>query len=184
MKTAFPSRASARAGTRTSASVKFVAVGLARHLRQRWPRYAAGFLLFGWCSLHYRLGINTSASLPGRLYLVELDVQPRRTGELVVFRWDRKAFFPPDRRFLKEVRGIAGQRIEVVGRKVYVNGRFQGMAKPASRRGTRLTPVAPGVIPCGHLYVGTSHPDSLDSRYAVTGLVGPDRVIGRAHVIF
>ncbi len=163
---------------------RFVATGLARHLRKRWPRYAAGALLVGYCSLHYRLGVNTSGSLPGRLYLIELNALPRRNSELVVFYWQRDTFFRPDRMFIKEVRGIPGQRIEVVGRKVYVNGKYQGLAKPASRRGTRLTPIPQGVIPCGHLYVGTSHPDSLDSRYAVTGLIAPDRIIGRAHVIF
>ncbi|MBB3221711.1 S26 family signal peptidase [Pseudoduganella umbonata] len=168
----------------TPTSTRLVIVGLGQHLRRRWPRYAAGVVLFGWCSLHYRLGINHSASLPGRLYLIELNVQPRRNGELVVFRWQRNAFFRPDRLFLKEIRGIAGQRIDVVGRNVYVNGKFQGVAKTASRRGTPLTPVAAGTIPCGYLYVGTAHPDSLDSRYAVTGLIGPDRIVGRAHVLF
>ncbi|TWI69294.1 conjugal transfer pilin signal peptidase TrbI [Pseudoduganella lurida] len=162
----------------------FVARGLLRHLVRQWSGYLVVGALAVWSYLHYRIGVNVSGSLPGHVYLIELDMPPTRVGQLVAFTWQRNAFYRPERLFIKQVRGVPGQCVTRVGRQVFVDGRPQGTAKPASRQGIPLEPIAPGIIPCGYLYVGAPHPDSLDSRYRITGLVGPERIVGRAYELF
>jgi conjugal transfer pilin signal peptidase TrbI len=51
---------------------------------------------------------------------------------------------------------------------------------PASR--WTLGPV--GIIPDGRYYVAGSHPDSLDSRYRLTGWVSRQQIVGKAHRVF
>ena len=41
-----------------------------------------------------------------------------------------------------------------------------------------------GIIPDGRYYVAGSHPDSLDSRYRLTGWVGRQQIVGKAHRVF
>jgi len=41
-----------------------------------------------------------------------------------------------------------------------------------------------GTIPDGKFFVAGIHADSLDSRYALVGLVSKDDIIGRAYEIF
>lgn len=86
--------------------------------------------------------------------------------------------------FVKYLWGVPGDRIEVAGRRVFLTtsrGRFDmGVAKPASQRGAPLTPVQPGVIPPGYVYMWAPHEDALDSRYSVMGLVPIDSIVGKA----
>ncbi len=39
-------------------------------------------------------------------------------------------------------------------------------------------------MPIGSYYVRAPHPDSLDSRYALTGWVSLSQIFGRAHALF
>lgn len=84
----------------------------------------------------------------------------------------------------KYLLGVEGDRVEVQGSQVFLvtrRGRvFAGECKPKSRMGDALTPVAAGVIPPGYVYMWAPHPDALDSRYSVMGLVHKDRIVGRA----
>jgi conjugal transfer pilin signal peptidase TrbI len=85
----------------------------------------------------------------------------------------------------KRVAGMAGDHVAVSpARMVTVNGQLIGRAKPKSMRGVPLEPIEAGTIPPGFIFAAAPHPDSLDSRYKVTGLVGPDRILGAAHVLF
>ena len=43
---------------------------------------------------------------------------------------------------------------------------------------------APGTLPDAAYYVRAPHPDSLDSRYRLTGWVSQAQIIGRAHALF
>ena len=65
-----------------------------------------------------------------------------------------------------------------------VNGEPVGWAKPFSAERTPLALGPTGVIPDGHYYVSGTHPDSLDSRYALAGWIRRDALIGRAYVVF
>ena len=65
-----------------------------------------------------------------------------------------------------------------------MNGRLVGTVKPVSREGEMLAPGPTGVLPEGRYYVAAPHPDSLDSRYALTGWIDATPIIGRAHAVF
>jgi len=41
-----------------------------------------------------------------------------------------------------------------------------------------------GVIPEGHYYMYAPHPDSLDSRYSMVGLIGQPLILGKTIPIF
>ena len=58
-----------------------------------------------------------------------------------------------------------------------------GVAKPASRSGLPLVAADAGVVPSGFIYAHAPHADALDSRYAISGLVRRQAVIGRAVVL-
>ena len=59
-----------------------------------------------------------------------------------------------------------------------------GTAKAVSRKGLPLDTGPVGVLPPGRYYVRAPHPDSLDSRYALTGWIAEDQIIGRAYALF
>jgi conjugal transfer pilin signal peptidase TrbI len=59
-----------------------------------------------------------------------------------------------------------------------------GYAKTVSRQGQPLDPGPTGTLPPGHYYVRAPHPDSLDSRYRLTGWIADAQIIGRAYALF
>jgi conjugal transfer pilin signal peptidase TrbI len=61
---------------------------------------------------------------------------------------------------------------------------FAGQAKTIGLDGQALQPGPTGVLPAGRFYVYAPHPDSLDSRYALTGWIHQRQIIGRAHALF
>ena len=69
-------------------------------------------------------------------------------------------------------------------RDYFVNGQPVGRAKPLSRQGLTLELGPTGTLPDGAYYVRSPHPDSLDSRYGLTGWVSQAQIIGRAHALF
>jgi conjugal transfer pilin signal peptidase TrbI len=85
--------------------------------------------------------------------------------------------------FVKFLIGVAGDRIEVIDDRVFLNtrrGRLDmGRCKPVSRAGVPLTPITSQVIPDGMAYMWAPHVDALDSRYAVMGLVPVSSIVGR-----
>jgi conjugal transfer pilin signal peptidase TrbI len=162
----------------------FVARALRTHVRRLWWCYGLAAAVFVWTSAHFRIAINLSDSLPQSLYLVDLDVKPTRVGEFVAFKWRRHQFYRPEWIFVKRVAGVPGQAITVTNRSVFIDGKRVGYAKPNSRQGVPLAPISPGVIPAGYVYAEAPHPDSLDSRYQVTGLIESARIIGTAYAIF
>ncbi|OYV77812.1 MAG: conjugative transfer signal peptidase TraF, partial [Acidithiobacillus ferrivorans] len=59
-----------------------------------------------------------------------------------------------------------------------------GVAKTHAYDNRPLAPITPMLIPPGYFYVQGTSPDSFDSRYAASGLVRTDQVIGRALPLF
>jgi len=157
---------------------------LAAHARRYWASYAslvAGILYF---SAHFTVGVNATPSLPYTLCLiVKGEFSPQR-GDLVAFRWPGGGPYPAGATFSKFVQGVPGDEVTTVGREFFVNGQPVGLAKPFSAQREPLVPGPTGVIPEGHYYVAGSHPDSLDSRYALAGWIRREALIGRAHVVF
>ena len=135
-----------------------------------------------WLAGHYvQLAFNTTNSLQGWVYIVIKDTLPQR-GEVV-------AFNPPKGlnrsiRFLKQVWGLPGDEVSQIDRHFFINGKPVGFAKTHTLTGERLYPSTTGIIPAGHYFVGSPHPDSLDSRYARMGWIAEDHFIGRAVRLF
>lgn len=127
--------------------------------------------------------VNFTTSLPGTLYVIRKGEAVAK-GDLIAYRWHGGASYPAGSVFIKKTVGVAGDRVRRDGRAFWVNDAYVGVAKTHSRAGLPLKPAAEGVIPAGEYFVATPNPDSLDSRYALTGNVRQSEVIGRAYEVF
>jgi conjugal transfer pilin signal peptidase TrbI len=128
----------------------------------------------------YRFAINQTESLPNWAFIADQANRTPHRGQMVAFVPPKTPFYPDGMVFGKIVAGVPGDRIELRGREVFVAGKSVGLAKPRSRTGLAVEPIAPGVIPPNHYFVMTPHPDSLDSRYAMIGLIPRARILGVA----
>lgn len=131
----------------------------------------------------YRVTENMTASLNGHIYLHKVGA-PFRRGDLIAYRWQGGATYPPGTIFIKRVVGVPGDEVRTDGRMFWIGERYIGFAKPVSRAGVPLTPAAGGTIPDGEYFVATGNPDSLDSRYALAGNVKRAQILGRAYELF
>jgi len=156
-------------------------------LTQHLLRWGLAYLLLTascvWFGVHYRFGLNVTESLPYRLFLIHKGELPER-GQYMAFRWRGGGPYPAGSTFVKEVAGMPGDEVSRVDRDFFVNGHAMGEAKSISRDGMTLEPGPAGTLPAGAYYVHSPHPDSLDSRYALTGWVSQTQLIGRAYAIF
>ena len=117
-------------------------------------------------------------------YLVEFK-RPRR-GDVVVF------IFPEDRSkdFIKRVVGVAGDQVEIRGKKIYINGKpvddphahFEG--EEGHGAGVRVRDdYGPRQVPANHIFVmGDNRDRSYDSRF--WGFVNLAEVKGKAFLIY
>jgi conjugal transfer pilin signal peptidase TrbI len=156
---------------------------LKSHLRRWGLVYLLAAVAWAFVCTHFRLGLNVSPSLPQTLYLIEKGVALQR-GELVAFRWRGGGAYPAGATFVKILAGLPGDAVTRAGSEFLVNGVSMGTAKTVSRRGEPLEPGPTGLIPPGRYYVRAPHPDSLDSRYRLTGWIDASQIIGRAHALF
>jgi conjugal transfer pilin signal peptidase TrbI len=156
---------------------------LIRHFR-RWALvYLLAALATAWFDANFTLALNVTESLPVRLFLIHRGEQPGR-GDYVAFRWLGGGPYPAGATFIKQVAGLPGDVVTQVDSDFFVNGHPVGRAKPLSRQGLKLEPGPTGTLPDGACYMRSPHPDSLDSRYALTGWVSQAQIIGRAHALF
>lgn len=137
-------------------------------------------LLFRSC---FTVGLNASPSLPHALYLIHKGATVQR-GDYVAFRWQGGGPYPAGVTFVKVLAGMPGDTVTETDRQFLVNGVPAGTAKRLSRTGTPLDSGPSGVIPSGQYYVMAPHPDSLDSRYRLTGWISQHQIIGRAYALF
>jgi conjugal transfer pilin signal peptidase TrbI len=107
-----------------------------------------------------------------------------RRGDIVSFRWHGAGPYGAGMPFLKQVIGLPGDVVTVDGRDMYVNGEKVSTAKEYSTRGVPLAVGMTGVIPEGRFYVHAPNPNSLDSRYLLTGWVPQEAVLGKAVLLF
>ena len=127
--------------------------------------------------------VNLTQSLPGRLYVIHKGASVTR-GDLVAYAWPGGATYPAGTLFIKRVMGLPGDRVERIGSQIGVNNHVIGQAKPRSRAGVPLTPVESHTVLPHRVFVATPHPDSLDSRYALSGDIAAQSILGRAYEIF
>ena len=114
---------------------------------------------------------------------------PLARGDLIVYAFDGEAAerdYPGLKRqpFFKRIAGVAGDVVTVDGRDVFINGQHVGRAKTHTFDRRPLDPIAPTVIPPGHVYVQGSSADSFDSRYRSSGLVRAEQVLGTVVPLF
>jgi conjugal transfer pilin signal peptidase TrbI len=119
---------------------------------------------------------NWTPSLPYRVAVVDYLASTVSRGDLVVYAFDGPAASSDYRglrgqAFFKRVAGVAGDLVTVHERDVFVNGQHVGRAKTHTFDRRALSPIEPGVIPPGKVYVMGTGIDSFDSRYREAGLV-------------
>ncbi len=136
-----------------------------------------------WFHARYTLGVNASPSLPYRVFLIHKGEHPER-GDYVAFRWAGGGPYPAGVTFIKVLAGVPGDEVMRDAQGFRVNGKPVGAPKPFARAGHPLEPGPTGRIPSGRFYVQAAHPDSLDSRYALTGWIHASQIIGRADALF
>jgi conjugal transfer pilin signal peptidase TrbI len=158
-----------------------------RRVNEHVRRWGIGYLLLAIGAAlfqgHFSLGLNATPSLPHHLFLIHKGERPQR-GQYVAFRWPGGGPYPAGVTFVKLLAGLPGDRVTRVDRNFYVNGIPVGTAKTVSRQGDPLELGATGALPAGQYYVQAPHPDSLDSRYRLTGWITDHQIIGRAYAIF
>jgi conjugal transfer pilin signal peptidase TrbI len=179
--------------TATHAS-RFVAAQARATLRRlRQHQLAFALLALVWALAYVRVFVdptpripllfNVTPSLPYRVaWLAPLPPSLER-GQFVLYRFEGSAVadYPglAGQPFFKVVRGLPGDAVTVSGRDVFVAGDYVGTAKAQAFDGRPLAPIAPVVIPPGFLFVQGLGADSFDSRYAASGLVHHDQLLGR-----
>ena len=167
-------------------------VNLLRHARAHWivclPVFAIWSLayvrLFFDPTPHLPILFNWTPSLPYKVAVIEYGHrQALQRGDFIIYAFDGEAtqLYPGLRAqpFFKQIGGVPGDRVTIVGRQVFVNGRNVGTAKAATFDHHPLDPIAATVIPTGHYYVQGTHPDSFDSRYRASGMIRAGQVIGK-----
>lgn len=127
--------------------------------------------------------VNLTNSLPGKIYVIHKGSSLMK-GDTVAFHFRGGATYPAGTTFIKIVMGIEGDTVRVKGKDFWVNDVYIGAAKPKSRAGIPLEAAKGGVIPPGEYFMATPNPNSLDSRYSMTGNIRQDEIIGRAYRVF
>lgn len=103
--------------------------------------------------------------------------EPQR-GEIIVFRYPSD----PSHHFIKRVIGLPGDRVEIRGGLVYINGVALEESYTNSPTISRFTS---GIVPAGHYFVlGDNRNNSQDSRSPLVGYVPRKLVVGRAILRF
>ena len=133
---------------------------------------------------NFDFGKNESTSLPGHHYYIAVKRTLPKRGDYAVFRWHGGGPHDAGEKFLKIVAGVPGDVVTRKGRDFYVNGRFVGTAKEKSLTGQPLEPGETGTIGPGQYYVMATSPNSLDSRYKLTGWIKQSEIVGKAHLLF
>ncbi|WP_454887616.1 S26 family signal peptidase [Sphingomonas oryzagri] len=159
----------------------------ARRKRYYAALAAGAAVIAAWSGLshwrdHHAFLINATQSLPDWAFLIERGVTPHR-GDYVFFDPPHdplvlRHFGEMPSMFGKIVYGEAGDVVTRVGRAYFVNGREVAVAKIVSHRGEPLALGPVGRIPPGCYFVGSPHPDGLDSRYAAIGWPCVHRIVG------
>jgi signal peptidase I len=118
-----------------------------------------------------------------------LDFKTPRRGDTIVFIYTKDPS-GPSKDFIKRVIGVGGDRVDIEGNKVYINGQKiedpWGYYDAKNEWRRSLGPVGPYehvVVPQDHLFVlGDNRDNSQDSRF--WGFVHINEVKGKAFILY
>lgn len=124
------------------------------------------------------IGINPTASQPHRVFIV-LHGRSFGRDDLVAFRFGGSRYYPAGTVFVKAVKGLPGDRLEIrEDRTVWLNGTRLDSVRATDSQGRTVEPFQfEGVIPEDTYFLYSAAPNSYDSRYY--GLVTKSQIIGR-----
>jgi len=105
--------------------------------------------------------------------------EPKR-GDVIVFKYPNS----PEVAYVKRLMGLPGDKIEMIGRTLYVNG--QALKEPYTQYidpGSLYDHYGPYEVPQGHYFaMGDNRDNSQDSRF--WGSVPRDYILGKALIIY
>lgn len=148
-------------------------------LKTQWVKSFWGFWgtlgLIALLSHQTRLVYSRTDSLPDHLFLNLKQVTPQK-GHYTFLEssWYGGAV-------IKKIVGISGDTLSYDQEgNLWVGNQLKiGKPKKKSTDGRRLTPLKPGVIPKGKVFVAGCHERSFDSRYEELGLIPENQLQGR-----
>lgn len=151
--------------------------------------FFAVFLALWVFSMHFTFAFNMSDSLPGTMYIISkkvTDLDEFEKGEYIAYRWiGDKNLYANGTVFLKRVGAKPGDTIQRKGREFFNAGKSLGVAKQYSLTGDALeVNQFSGVVPERFFWSQADSPNSLDSRYELSGLIGAGQIIGKGHLVF
>lgn len=127
--------------------------------------------------------VSTSISYY-QLFVVAKQDHDIHRDDYMGFVWHGGGPYGKGLAFGKIVKGMPGDVVTRKGLDFYINGKYVATAKERATTGQPLNPGPTGVIPPGRYFVYAPNPNSLDSRYEITGWIRQERVIGKAIPIF
>ena len=136
---------------------------------------------------NYVLGLNTTKSLPGTLFIIDKNEAPSR-GDFVGFNYKgHKDYYPKGTIFVKIMSGVPGDEVKVKASECLeyvVNNVSYGCIQEHSTYGKTLSIGPVGIIPKHYYAVQGTHVDSFDSRYGEVGWINDSETLGKAYRIF
>lgn len=151
-------------------------------------------------AIRWQLTFNMTPSLDIHLAVIERGNHGFNHGSLVAFGWIGGPPIPNGLEVVKRVVGLPGDQVQPLNGCAATESTpylYDGCIRISSAQGQELavlpvkryrrdghTPLKripfEGRIPAEHYFVMGDHPDSLDSRYANTGLVTTSQTLGKA----
>jgi len=144
-----------------------------------------GLVSLDYLGNHYILGINDSASLPDKVFLVHKNDKEFKQGDTVAFLYngEKYANYQDGKLFAKIATCMPGQLLQKQNDTFFCDGLEIAKAKQVDSKLNKL-PVFEynGTVPKDNYFFTTPHPKSFDSRYF--GFVKKEQIIGVARSIF
>lgn len=157
------------------------------HLRNPWwwSRLTLTMVVMlaamSWLHARVGLGLNTDACIPEQLFIVAKQSPTPERGAFFSFLSQGAAPYEDGTVMLKLMLGMPGDRFQVTGGRVLINGVDRGIVHPVDKVQVHKGDVD-YIIPADHFALLGTTPESYDSRY--WGLVHIDQLRGKAWAVF